>query len=228
MALLMTMVQVPASAPATGRPFDFSTQPMTNWMSAEQSPGSTAKPNDLNATWRAYPHESPITPSFSPYTPHAPTSAGWNAPVSAESAPREDIPWSSYPPPPPRSMSFGGEGMSTQTPGQYSSMANRQYERKPSSISSEIYPPPLATSLPGVETTQTGTAMEHNVALSAGAVPPPSYGNWQPQYPYGKPGDAYGGWGYGENGSNAPVATEEQVHAPESHQAPGSMYYPPR
>ncbi|PKS10514.1 hypothetical protein jhhlp_002266 [Lomentospora prolificans] len=220
--------KMPTSAPATGRPFDFAAQPMTNWMSAEQSPSSATKPSDLNATWRTYPHESPITPSFSPYTPHAPPSAGWNAPVSAETAPREDVSWSSYPPPPPRSLSFGGEGVNVQTPGQYASMPNRPYDRKPLTVSSEMYPPPIATSVSGVEPTQTGTAIEHNVSLSAGAVPSSNYGNWHPQYPYGKPSEAYGGWGYGENGPNPPVQGEEQAHASESQQASANMYYPPR
>ncbi|CAI4216688.1 unnamed protein product [Parascedosporium putredinis] len=219
--------KMPTSAPATGRPFDFAAQPMANWMSADQSPSSATKPNDLNATWRTYPHESPITPSFSPYTPHAPPSAGWNAPVTSESAPRDEVSWSSYPAPPPRSISFSGDGMGVQGSGQYPTMASRQFDRKPSTVSSEMYPPPIATTVSGVEPTQTGTAIEHNVSLSAGAVPPSNYGNWQPQYHYGKTGDAYGGWGYGENGSNPP-GQPEQVHAPEGQQASGGMYYPPR
>jgi len=199
-------------------------------MSADQSPSSATKPNDLNATWRQYPHESPITPSFSPYTPHAPPSAGWNAPVSAESAPREDVPWSSYPPPPPRSMSFGGESMNNHPGGQYPPMSNRPYERKSASISSEMYPPAIATTVAGVEPTPGGTTMEHNVSLSAGAVPPSNYGSWQQQqpYPYSKPNEPYGSWGYGENGTNQPVQAGEPGPPPEGQQQPTEMYYPPR
>ncbi len=100
---------------SSGR-FDYGHSGMTNWMSADTSP-SLGKPGDLNATWRSYPQESPITPAFSPYTPHAPPhSASWAAPQSdtgARGAP-EDLGWS-YPPPPPRSLSFGSDTMSNST-----------------------------------------------------------------------------------------------------------------
>jgi hypothetical protein len=225
---------VPLSASSAGRQFDFGGQQhMTTWMPADASPASATKPGDLNATWRSYPQESPLAPSpstFSPYTPHAPPpSAGWNAPVSAEPAPREEVSWPSYPPP-PRSMSFGAESMSNHSQQSYPTMSNRPYERKSASISSDMYPPPIATSVPGVESVQGGTTMEHNVSLSAGAVPPPHYGSWQqPSYSYPKPGETYGSWGYGENGGHAPVHADEQVPQPAESQPPQpNMYYPPR
>lgn len=218
---------VPANASAAGRAFDFTSQGMPNWMSTDQGPNPSGKPGDMGGPWRGYPQESPITPSFSPYTPHAPQSAGWNAPVSAESGPREDLPWHPYPPP-PRSISFGGEGLSSQA-GPYSPAQNRQYERKGSTMSSDVFPSSLATAVSGVDAASGGVTMEHSVPLSAGAVPPPSYGTWQQQYPYGKTGEAYGSWGYGENGSHTSVAADEQMPSSADTQAPaGAMYYPSR
>ena len=227
--MTLTGFLVPTSASSSGRGFDFSSQGIPNWMSAEQSPNPTAKSGDIGGPWRGYPQESPITPSFSPYTPHAPPSAGWNAPVSAESAPREDLPWQPYSHP-PRSMSFGGEGLSSHATGPYSPTQNRQYERKASGMSSDVYPSSITTSVSGVDAAPGVATMEHSVSLSAGAVPPPSYGTWQQhQYPYAKPGETYGNWGYGENGPSAPVAGEEQIPSTSDSQTPaGGLYYPSR
>lgn len=175
---------------------------MTNWMSADASP-SSSKPSDMNATWRSYPGDSPITPAFSPYTPHAPPpSATWSASVGSESSARDDIAWSSYPAPPPRSLSFGAEGMAghQQYPSmtQVGSHSGRGYDRKSSSVSADMYPPPIATTIPGIETVP-GTTLDQNVSLSAGAVPPSTYASWQQSYSYSKPAEGYGGW-YGEAG----------------------------
>lgn len=171
---------------------------MTNWMSADASP-SSSKPGDLNTSWRSYPGDSPITPAFSPYTPHAPpSSATWSG---SEPSSRDDIAWSSYPAPPSRSLSFGAEGMtghqSYPSISQVSNHSSRGYDRKSSSVSADMYPPPIATTIPGIETVP-GTTMDHNVSLSAGAVPPSSYASWQQSYSYSKPAESYGGW-YGEN-----------------------------
>lgn len=203
---------------------------MTNWMSAEPSPSSASKPGDLNNTWRSYPHESPMTPAFSPYTPHAPPpSATWASPVTTESTSREEMSWSNYPPPPPRSMSYGGESMSSHQPGQYPPMAqsNRPYERK---STSEMYPPPIATTIPGIENVPAGTSMDHNVSLSAGAVPPPNYGNWQqPSYSYPKPGESYNGWSYAnENGGSQQMPAEHVPPPGENPPTTAGMYYPER
>ncbi|EAQ92705.1 hypothetical protein CHGG_00940 [Chaetomium globosum CBS 148.51] len=96
------------------RAYEYGQHGMSSWMPADASPNSS-KPNDMNATWRSYPGDSPVTPAFSPYTPHAPSSVAWSASVGSDSSSRDDITWSSYPAPPPRSMSFGAESMSGHT-----------------------------------------------------------------------------------------------------------------
>ncbi|KAL1880811.1 hypothetical protein VTK73DRAFT_4981 [Phialemonium thermophilum] len=116
---------------STGRGYEYA-QGVTNWMSADPA---VSKPGDLNATWRSYPAESPITPAFSPYTPHAPgPAATWAAGVSGEAAARDDMHWSSYSAPPARSMSFGAESMTghhQQYPpiAEMSSHSSRSYSR---------------------------------------------------------------------------------------------------
>lgn len=214
--------KMPTSA-SSSRPYEYGHQGMSNWMSADASP-SSSKPSDLNATWRSYPTESPITPAFSPYTPHAPPpSATWSASVGSESSSRDDMGWSSYPAPPPRSLSFGSESVASHQPypsiSQMSGHSSRPYERKSSSISSEMYPPPIATTIPGIETVP-GTTLEHNVSLSAGAVPPSSYGSWQQPYQYSKPAEGYGGW-YGDAGAQQHLGSGD--HSTAEHPHPG--YY---
>lgn len=96
-------------------------------------------------------------------------------------------------------------------------------------MSSDVFPSSIATSVSSVDAAPGAVTMEHSVPLSAGAVPPSSYGTWQQQYPYAKPEEAYGSWGYGENGANASVAADEQIpQAADSHASAGAMYYPPR
>ncbi|KAK5663402.1 hypothetical protein OQA88_3831 [Cercophora sp. LCS_1] len=205
---------VPSSA-TSSRPYDYGHHSgMTNWMSADASP-SSSKPSDLNNTWRSYPAESPVTPAFSPYTPHAPPpSATWSASVGPESSSRDEMGWSTYPAPPSRSMSFGAAETPQQYPSisQMSNHSSRPYDRKSGSISSDMYPPPIATTIPGIETVP-GTTLEHNVSLSAGAVPSSSYGSWQQSYSYSKPTDNYPGW-YGESGAQQHIGSGEQ-HPPE-------------
>ena len=215
--------KVPSSASST-RTFDYGHGGVPNWMSPGAAPNSS-KPADLNATWRSYPAESPITPAFSPYTPHGPPpSATWGAtPVGGETPSREDMHWSSYPAPPSRSLSFGSDAM-TSHPQPYppiSQMASRPYDRKPSGMSAEMYPSPIATTIPGVETIP-GTTIDQQGSLPAGAVGPAgSYEAWQQPYPYSKPGDAYEGW-YGDQGSG------EQSSSHSQHQPGSSMYYAER
>ncbi|KAM7224249.1 hypothetical protein V8F06_000030 [Rhypophila decipiens] len=201
--------KVPSSA-SSSRPYEYGNHGITNWMS-ETSP-SSSKPSDLNATWRSYPTESPITPAFSPYTPHAPPpSATWSTSMASEPTSRDDIAWSTYPAPPPRSLSFGGESISNhqQYPSvsHMSSHSGRAYDRKSSSMSADMYPAPIATTIPGIETVP-GTTLEHQVSLSAGAIPPSNYGSWQPSYSYSKPGDGYAGW-YGEAGAQQHLGSAE-------------------
>ncbi|KAK4461861.1 hypothetical protein QBC42DRAFT_87234 [Cladorrhinum samala] len=180
--------KMPSSA-SSSRTYDYGNHGMTNWMSADASP-SSSKPSDLNTSWRSYPAESPITPAFSPYTPHAPPpSATWSASVGSEASARDDIGWSSYPAPPARSLSFGSESVSSQQ--HYPSMQ----------VSSGRYPPPIATTIPGIDTVP-GTTLEHSVSLSAGAVPSTSYGSWQHSYSYSKPNEGYSGGWYSEPGTH--------------------------
>ena len=81
---------------------------------------------------------------------------------------------------------------------QVSTHPSRGYDRKSGSVSTDMYPAPIATTIPGIETVP-GTTMDQNVSLSAGAVPPSSYASWQQSYSYSKPAEGYGGW-YGEAG----------------------------
>lgn len=215
--------KIPSSASST-RSYEYGGQGMTNWMSTDASP-SSSKPSDLHGTWRSYPTDSPITPAFSPYTPHGPpSSATWSASVGSESSSRDDMAWSSYPAPPPRSMSFGAEAVGNHQPyssvSQISSHSSRPYDRKTSSMSAEMYPP-IATTIPGIETVP-GTTLEQHVSLSAGAIAPSSYGSWQQPYPYSKPAEGYAGW-YGEGGQQNIGAGEP--HPSEHPQSATSMYY---
>ncbi|KAL1842367.1 hypothetical protein VTJ49DRAFT_5432 [Mycothermus thermophilus] len=196
--------KLPSSA-TPGRPYEYGQQGVANWMSTDASPNSS-KPGDMGANWRSYATDSPLTPAFSPYTPHGPPSATWSAPVGNESS-RDDVAWSSsYPAPPPRSMSFGADGMAG--PQQYPPMtqasggSSRPYDRKSSSVSADMYPPTVATTIPGIDTIP-GTTLGQSVPLSAGAVPPSSYASWSQSYPYQKPAEGYGGW-YGEAGDQHP------------------------
>ncbi|KAL2134367.1 hypothetical protein VTI74DRAFT_358 [Chaetomium olivicolor] len=159
--------------------------------------------SDPNASWRSYTTDSPITTAFSPYTPHAPApSATWSGPVGSEPPSRDDIAWSSYPAPPPRSLSFGAESMTghQQYPSisQVSGHSSRPYDRK-SNPATDMYPPPIATTIPGIETVS-GTTMDQSISLSAGALPPSNYAPWQQSYSYSRPGEGYNGW-YGEAAS---------------------------
>ncbi|GAB1310955.1 Halotolerance protein 9 [Madurella fahalii] len=211
--------KIPSSA-SSSRTYEYGHHGMTNWMSADASP-SSSKPSDLNATWRSYPADSPITPAFSPYTPHAPPpSATWSASVGSEPSSRDDIAWSSYPAPPSRSLSFGAESMTSHQ--QYPSMSSRSYDRKSSSVSADMYQPPIATTIPGIETVP-GTTIEQNVSLSAGAVPPSSYASWQQSYSYSKPTEGYGGW-YGETGTHQPLGSGDQHSSGHGHSG-SNVYY---
>ena len=203
----------------SARGYDFGQPPVANanWMSPSDASPSSSKPGDLSATWR-YPHESPVTPAKS----------------SRPGGSREDM-WQSSYPPPPRSMSYGGESMSGHgshhsqypPPSAHGSSAGRPYDRKSASMS-EMYPPPIATS--SMDGGTTGAAVDPHGSLSAGAVPPPSYGSWQPAYSYSsKPGESpYGssGW-YGENGTSSNVGSEEPASASEAG-ATGGIYYSSR
>ncbi|KAA8630805.1 hypothetical protein SMACR_00394 [Sordaria macrospora] len=197
--------KIPPSATST-RSYEYGQHGMANWMSPDAGP-NTSKPSDMNPNWRSYPSESSITPAFSPYTPHGPQSATWSAAPMGSEPSRDDLAWSSsgYPAPPSRSMSFGGggDGMASQQDPATSQMGGgvgRLYDRKSSAMSSDIYPSPIATTIPGIDTVS-GTSHDHHSAISAGAVPPAGYASWQQPYQqYSKPAEGYSAW-YGEGGN---------------------------
>ncbi|RYP60880.1 hypothetical protein DL769_007934 [Monosporascus sp. CRB-8-3] len=157
-----------------------------------------------DSAWRHYPHESPVTPGFSPFATHQPqTSSGWppaliGTPTGDEPTSRAEDGWTSFPQP-TRSLSYGGE-----TTGQY--LPDRvPYDRR-ASTTSDMYPPQITTNT----ATMAGTAMDPHAPLSAGAVPPATYAAWPHPYQYTKSGGEYGDW-YGETGG-------EPSHG-------GDMYY---
>ena len=181
---------------------------MTNWMSADASP-SSSKPSDM--AWRY--QESPITPSFPPYTTHAP--AAWTPQSESAGSRAGDDLWS-YPQQPPRSLSFSSDTMSSS--GQHSSQhsypsisqmtrgahhssgggsisGGSSYDRKSSSaaLSDHLYQSPgsTATTIPGVDSI--GTTLDHHVSsLPAGSA----YPAWPNTYSYSKDAaEAYVNWG---------------------------------
>ncbi|KAI1083610.1 hypothetical protein F5B20DRAFT_577289 [Whalleya microplaca] len=188
------------SSASSSRSFDYGPG-MTGWISTEAAPSAAKTPSDLNTPWRNYSHESPATPGYPPYTPHAAASSStWQTaplgpPSRINTATRPDDPWTSYPPP-TRSLSYSGEQS-----GQYPSSTRSYSGTQPQLAADEIDP---------------------HGSLSAGAVPPPNYGTWQPPYQYPKPSEAYSGGWYG-SGGNPPDA-----HVPPGAENPsqaGTMYY---
>ncbi|KAH9891396.1 hypothetical protein F4778DRAFT_784987 [Xylariomycetidae sp. FL2044] len=206
--------RIPSNA-SGARTFGYG-QGMTNWVPAETSASSSKMAGEMNNSWRNYPHESPVTPGFSPYTHQpAPTPTPWQAspsgmPMAGEASSRPDDGWSSFPAP-TRSTSYGGE------PSGHYVASTRTLDRRPS-MAADLYQPTISTNMEGVA----GTAMDPRGSLSAGAVAPAAYGTWQQQqqqpYHFAKASDNYGGW-YAEPGVNA---TESS--GPENPQS-GSMYY---
>ncbi|KAK1987895.1 hypothetical protein LZ30DRAFT_103753 [Colletotrichum cereale] len=168
-----------AAASSSSRAFGFPNQSVA-WMSPEVSPSSTTQPNEHNGTWKSYTEQSPITPSFSPYTSQAPPSAGWG---NTDSNAPCDMGYSSFAP--GSSMTFP---RNTQMPSQYSMapQQSRQFERKSSTVSEDVYPTQIATQFPNFD--------PNNASLSAGAAPSSDYGSWvQPPYTYAKPHGSYQG-----------------------------------
>ncbi|KAI8629449.1 hypothetical protein F5Y19DRAFT_475434 [Xylariaceae sp. FL1651] len=134
---------------SNGRLYSYS-QGIGNWASSETST-SSAKPGDMNTSWRNYPPEPPVAPGFAPYPlPPPQTSTAWatsplEATVGIEATSRPDDTWSPYQPP-TRSMSFSGEHSE-----QYAA-SSRPYDRK-ASVASDIYHPTSLESMPSSYTT---------------------------------------------------------------------------
>ncbi|KDN62247.1 hypothetical protein CSUB01_02476 [Colletotrichum sublineola] len=178
-------------AGSSSRAFGFTNQSVA-WMSPELSPSSTTQPKEHNETWRSFTGQSPITPSFSPYTSQAPPSTGWS---NADPNAPGDMGYSSFAP-----GSIMTYPRNTPFPPQYSMapQQNRQFERKSSTMSEEVYPTQIATQFPDFG--------PNNASLSAGAVAPSDYGSWvQPPYTYARPHGGYQGWTYEENEGNQDV-----------------------
>ncbi|TDZ15002.1 hypothetical protein Cob_v012101 [Colletotrichum orbiculare MAFF 240422] len=172
------------------RAYEFAQQAMGGWMPTEAGSVAGPKPSNLNDTWRTYPQESPVTPSFSPYTPQGPSSAGWGTAINADPHTREELGWASFMP--PGTMPFPGEA---QLPSQYPATAHgRSFGRKTSTMSMGMFPTQVATAMSGVDAQGT--------SLSAGAVPPPGYGSWDQPYTYSKSNEGYEGWEYEDSRDN--------------------------
>jgi hypothetical protein len=175
-------------------PATYGTSGMTNWMSADAGP-SASKPGDMS--WR-YSGESPTTPGATAYSTYSgqPPEQPWGTSVSGEAPTREDMAWSGYEAPPVRSLSYSSDNLASQQ-AHYPSFPGRPYAS------------PLATTIPGIDTVP--GSIDHQVALSAGAVASPGYQTW-PQYQYAKPGEGYSAW-YGEQRHHQ-SADQSEEHPP--------------
>ncbi|KAK1851873.1 fungal zn binuclear cluster domain containing protein [Colletotrichum chrysophilum] len=177
---------VPSGASSSSRSFDFQGQQMANWMPHDAASGA-AKPSNLNETWTSYPQESPITPSFSPYTPQGPGPAGWGTAINTDPNIRDEMNWTSFVP--AGSVPFPGQA---QMPNQFAGMPQgRSFGRKSSTMSMDMYSTPLATSVAGFD--------PQGASLSAGAVPPAGYGSWEQPYTYTKSSEGGYEWSYDDS-----------------------------
>jgi hypothetical protein len=176
-------------------PATYGTSGMTTWMSVDASP-SMSKSGDMS--WR-YSGETTTTPAASAYPayPGQLPEPSWSTSVSGESSTREDITWSGYDAPPARSHSYSSDSMASQQ-AYYASVSGRQYAS------------PHATTIPAIETVP--GSMEHQMALSAGAVASPGYQTC-PQYQYAKPSGSYSTWhGEQEHHQSADQSDEHPPH----------------
>jgi hypothetical protein len=212
------------NAGMASRPFDFGQQPLVNWAAADTSPASTPKSLDLNMPWRPYPsHDSPMTPSFSPYTPNAPLpSASWGAPAQ-DGPPRDDMVWGPYAPAHPRSTPFAGDGRNSP---HASAMPRqlRQIERRTANAPGEGYASPPGVVMPG--DVGVGPGMNQNLPHAAATLPSNDFGAWNPQhqFQYARPQPGVAGWGFPTNlgmppSNHIPTTSEEDP----THQM--GMYY---
>ncbi|OLN94303.1 hypothetical protein CCHL11_02970 [Colletotrichum chlorophyti] len=181
-------VTVIADSASASRQFDFPNQAVADWMHPEDNAGAATKPANPNENWASYSQESPISPSFSPYTAQTPSSAVWS---QSDPNAQDDIGWSSF--------ALGGSmtyPRGTQLPSQYPMVPQqgRPNGRKASTMSADVYPSHISTNMPGMD--------PQGASLSAGAVPPSSYGSWQQPYTYSKTPEGYESWSYDRTGGN--------------------------
>ncbi|KAK1687838.1 hypothetical protein BDP55DRAFT_548923 [Colletotrichum godetiae] len=190
---------VPASSTSTSsQRYDFANPQITNWVSPDVSSNYATQSGDYKETKKSYAEQSPITPSpsFSPYTSQALSSASWsNADANAHS----NMGYSSF---------AMGNSMAyprgTQIPSQYPTMPqqSRQFPRRSSTpMTTDMYTP-IATNFPIMD--------PHTVSMSAGANPPSGYGAWpqqqqqqQPPYGYSRPSEGYDNWTAYDNSSGS-------------------------
>ncbi|KAK1639100.1 hypothetical protein BDP81DRAFT_514957 [Colletotrichum phormii] len=190
---------VPASNTSTSsQRYDFANPQITNWVSPDVSSNYATQSGDYKETKKSYAEQSPITPSpsFSPYTSQALSSASWsNADANAHS----NMGYSSF---------AMGNSMAyprgTQIPSQYPTMPqqSRQFPRRSSTpMTTDMYTP-IATNFPIMD--------PHTVSMSAGANPPSGYGTWpqqqqqqQPPYGYSRPSEGYDTWTAYDNSSGS-------------------------
>ncbi|CRK19736.1 hypothetical protein BN1708_000401 [Verticillium longisporum] len=217
--------KLPSSA--SSRHFDMGGPQMQNWMAAEGSPNPATRPLDSNASWRAYAGtDSPITPSFSPYTPNAPNPpAGWASASNSEHGVREDIPWTAYAPAPPRAVSYSSESH-VSPPYQSIQQQGRPFERTGHSVPADMYPQSVQTNVTVAGSGPVST-MTQGSSVPGGVLPSNNYGSWQQQYQFSRPsGEGYGNWAYGDQGSHPSVHPSEQIPTSNDHPAqPVGMYY---
>ncbi|KAI1636558.1 hypothetical protein F4809DRAFT_641369 [Biscogniauxia mediterranea] len=173
-------------------------QGLTNWLPTEASPNSAKVVGDVHLPLRNYPHETPVAPSFSPYSaqPTQNPAAWYTTPVGsplvgAETTSRAEDAWSSYPPP-ARLTSYGNEPSS-----QYLSSA-RSYDRRDLVPSDTYQYPQATTSMQSIS--HPGTPVDPRASE---AVPTSTYSTWQQPYQYSKGSESYGGWYSGHQHSSS-------------------------
>ena len=193
---------------------------------ASQDPDFGAE--EANVASKAYIPESPMGSQYPSLAYGAPpSSAGW-ATSTSEMAPQTDFTWEDFSPP-VRSMSYGGEPLGSRQPIQTTLPIHhsRQYIRRPSTLA-ELYPSSLDVSIPDLSS-GAGAISNNAVPLSAGAIPPASFGAWnqhtqlQPHiHPPRAMEDDQVAWRYTETGAFPQSHTNEYISPPD---ADPSLYY---
>lgn len=216
---------------SVNQPYSIGDDNSGDWYLAHGSQDSDYRAEELNAASKAYIPESPMGSQF-PSLAYAapPSSAGWTS-ASSDMASRDDFAWDDFSPP-VRSMSYGGEPLSSRQPMQMTLPIHhgRQFVRRPSTLA-DIYSSNIDDSLSHLGS---GAGIMPNVAapLSAGAIPPPSFGAWnqQPQLlTHISPSRAIESereaWRYETMGSFPSSQTDEYAPLPDTNPA---LYYPRR
>lgn len=161
------------SGPTTSQSFAYDGQPTGQWPQPQVLPNEASRPAGLNATWRTYPAESPLSGQFSPYAHAPPPSATWTT-GSSEIGSGEDATWPGFTAS-GRSMSYSGESVDGHQQPQYITTAqDRPYDRRGSNFSN-IYSAPIGAPMPGMPAL-TPAAMD-----PAGALPSHGQGAWDGQ-----------------------------------------------